>query len=123
MQALAAFFVRHMGRDQGPFSCRDLQSMVPSGDVVITTVVEEGNSEWLPAGEVVEWFSRREWLVALLLSVFAGGPGIDRCHLGQVGLGILMFAAAGGCGIRCIVDIVLIAMHRLPGADGRPLAR
>jgi hypothetical protein len=67
-----------------------------------------------PAGE-------KEWLVALLLSILVGVFGVDRFYLGYVGLGILKLLTGGGCGIWYIVDIILIAMNRLPDAKGNPL--
>ena len=65
----------------------------------------------------------KEWIVALLLSIIVGALGVDRFYLGYVGLGIVKLLTAGGCGIWYIVDIILIAMNKLPDAQGRPLRR
>jgi TM2 domain-containing membrane protein YozV len=67
-----------------------------------------------PAGQ-------KEWVVALVLSILVGMFGVDRFYLGYVGLGILKLLTGGGCGIWYIVDIVLIALNRLPDAQGNPL--
>jgi len=65
----------------------------------------------------------KEWVIALVLSIVVGALGVDRFYLGYVGLGILKLLTGGGCGIWYIVDIILIAMNRLPDAQGRPLRR
>lgn len=64
---------------------------------------------------------QKEWIVALILSIVVGGLGVDRFYLGYVGLGIVKLLTAGGCGIWWIVDIILIAMDKLPDAQGKPL--
>jgi TM2 domain len=70
-----------------------------------------------PAGE-----QPKDFLVALLLSIFVGSLGIDRFYLGYIGLGILKLVTLGGCGVWTLIDIVLIATHKLPDAKGQPLA-
>ncbi len=66
---------------------------------------------------------RKDWTVALLLSIFLGEFGIDRFYLGYTGLGLLKLLTAGGCGIWWLVDIILIAMNSLPDVNGQPLTR
>ncbi|MFL9843331.1 TM2 domain-containing protein [Flavobacterium rhizosphaerae] len=44
----------------------------------------------------------------LLISIFAGGLGIDRFYIGDTGLGVGKLLTAGGCGIWAIVDWFLI---------------
>lgn len=63
----------------------------------------------------------KDFLVALLLSIFVGTLGVDRFYLGYVGLGILKLVTLGGCGIWWLIDVILIATHKLPDAQGRPL--
>lgn len=65
--------------------------------------------------------SPKEWLVALLLSIFLGTFGVDRFYLGHVGLGIGKLLTFGGCGIWYLIDVILIAVGNVTDAKGRPL--
>lgn len=67
--------------------------------------------------------TRRNWLVAVLLSVFLGTLGIDRFYLGYPVLGILKLITAGGCGVWWLIDLILIATGVVTDANGRPLER
>ena len=58
---------------------------------------------------------------AILLSIFVGVLGIDRFYLGYTGLGILKLVTGGGFGLWWLVDMILIAMNRLPDANGQEL--
>lgn len=66
---------------------------------------------------------QKEWLPALLISIFVGEFGIDRFYLGHVGLGILKLVTFGGCGIWWLIDVILIATNSLKDANGQPLVK
>ena len=66
---------------------------------------------------------KRKYLVALLLSIFVGGIGVDRFYMGLVGTGILKLLTLGGCGIWWIIDLILIATNSLKDADGKFLQK
>jgi TM2 domain-containing membrane protein YozV len=92
-------------------------------DIVLITLGKmtdaEGNQ--LRPPPPLEPVGNRDWSTAMLLSFFLGFLGVDRFYLGQTGLGIIKLLTLGGCGIWKVVDIVLIALNRLPDAEGRGL--
>ena len=64
---------------------------------------------------------QKDFLVALLLSIFLGQLGVDRFYLGYIGTGILKLLTLGGCGIWWLVDVILIATKNMKDANGLPL--
>jgi len=117
------FYIQNMGSEQGPYTISQIQTMAASGHVKASTLLKQENGSWFPASEMPGLLSDKDWLVALLLSIFLGGFAVDRFYLGHIGLGILKFVTCGGCGIWSLVDIILIALGNVKDAEGRPLKR
>ncbi|MGD8373350.1 MAG: TM2 domain-containing protein [Candidatus Woesebacteria bacterium] len=67
--------------------------------------------------------NRRNYFIALILSIFVGQLGVDRFYLGKIGTGLLKLITVGGFGIWWIIDIVLIATGDMRDVNGRPLTR
>ena len=119
------FMVQSMGTEHGPYGIPDLQAHARSGSLKATTMIRraDGTSPWFAASEAPGIFSQKEWLPALLLSIFLGSYGIDRFYLGYTGLGVLKLVTCGGCGIWTIIDIILVATGGLGDVDGLPLRK
>lgn len=57
-------------------------------------------------------------VVAILLSLFLGGLGIDRFYLGYIGTGVLKLITFGGLGIWALIDLIRIIIGNLKPKDG-----
>ena len=66
---------------------------------------------------------QKDWLTALLLSLFLGTIGVDRFYLGYTGLGVLKLLTCGGFGIWALIDILMIATNKTTAKDGTPLVK
>lgn len=135
------------GQQYGPIDEASLKAWIAEGRVGPGSLsFRSGESQWVPMSTRAEFAgafpapgsvppgavavppgprdpNAKDWLVALLLSVFLGYLGVDRFYMGYVGLGILKLVTGGGCGIWYVIDIILIATNGLRDSDGRPLHR
>ncbi|MEO0026677.1 MAG: hypothetical protein RL716_8 [Actinomycetota bacterium] len=64
---------------------------------------------------------QREYIIALLLSIFLGTLGVDRFYTGHIGLGVGKLLTLGGCGVWALIDIILYATRSVTDVQGRPL--
>lgn len=111
-------FIMRMGREEGPYNLYALRSMAQSGVINERTAVKHGDSQWFEAKDLPGLYSSKEWLVALLLSMFLGSFGVDRFYMGHGGLGVLKLVTCGGLGIWALIDMILIALNKVPDDQG-----
>jgi hypothetical protein len=84
-------------------------------------VLDIQNKRTYTASQIPGVFSDKEYLVALLFSIFLGYFGVERFYLGNVGIGIGKLLTLGGCGIWYLIDIILIATRSSNDSAGLPL--
>lgn len=120
--------VKMPGEPEREMDTMTLQAWANAGKVTgDTVVVENSTQERWNAKQIAGVFSKRDWLVALLLSVFLGVLGVDRFYIGKVGTGILKLllnlATLFTFGlIWVVIDIILIATKKLSDKEGLKLA-
>lgn len=95
------------------------QAKLISGDLMVR---DDASGATYFLKQIPGIFSDKDYMTALLLSIFLGGLGIDRFYLGYTGLGIAKLLTLGGCGIWHLIDLILIAMRNIPDSTNRPLA-
>lgn len=95
------------------------QAKLISGDLMVR---DDASGATYFLKQIPGVFSDKDYMTALLLSIFLGGLGIDRFYLGYTGLGIAKLLTLGGCGIWHLIDLILIAIRNIRDSNNRPLA-
>lgn len=125
---MSMWTVKMPGEPEREMDTMTLQAWANAGKVTgDTVVIENSTQERWNAKQIAGVFSKRDWLVALLLSVFLGVLGVDRFYMGKVGTGILKLllnlATLFTFGlIWVVIDIILIATKKLSDKEGLKLA-
>ena len=86
-----------------------------------TQVTDTETNRTFAASQIPGVFSDKEYIIALLFSIFLGYFGIDRFYMGQAGMGIGKLLTGGGCGVWWLIDVILIATRSSNDSAGRPL--
>ena len=64
-------------------------------------------------------YSDKDWLITLLLVLFAGTFGIHHFYVGRTAKGIVYIFTLGFFGIGWLVDLILIVTKNFKDRDGR----
>lgn len=100
-----------------------LMVLAQSGSIKADSLVKENSTGVVFSARVIPGvFSDKQYMVALLFSIFLGYLGIDRFYTGHVGTGIAKLLTFGGCGVWALIDLILYAMNSVKDINGRPLS-
>jgi TM2 domain-containing membrane protein YozV len=65
----------------------------------------------------------KQFMITLLLALFAGYFGAHRFYTGHTMFGVIQLFTGGGCGLWQLYDIIMIITGKYTDAQGRPLAK
>lgn len=110
------------GQTYGPYPYAEVLAMVRNGQATRFAMVAMPGGSPYPITQLPGAYSRRNWVVALVLSILLGELGIDRFYMGRFGLGLLKLITVGGLGIWWLIDIILVASRSMRDDQGLTLA-
>jgi TM2 domain-containing membrane protein YozV len=70
----------------------------------------------------MENVSDKKRLVAFLLCWFLGSLGVHRFYVGKTGSGVAQLLTAGGLGIWCLIDLIVILCGSFQDSAGKTLS-
>jgi TM2 domain-containing membrane protein YozV len=65
----------------------------------------------------------KQFMITLLLALFAGYFGAHRFYTGHTMFGVIQLFTGGGCGLWQLYDIIMIVTGKYTDAQGRPLVK
>ena len=65
----------------------------------------------------------KQFMITLLLALFAGSFGAHRFYSGHILFGVIQLCTLGGCGVWQLIDIIMIVTGKYTDAQGRPLQK
>jgi len=65
--------------------------------------------------------SSEKKLIAFLLCLFFGCPGIHRFYVGKIGTGVVRLLRLGLFGFRALLDLIPVLVGAFKDNEGRPL--
>ena len=65
----------------------------------------------------------KQFMITLLLALFAGSFGAHRFYTGHILYGVIQLCTLGGCGVWALIDIIMIITGKYTDAQGRPLQK
>jgi TM2 domain-containing membrane protein YozV len=80
-----------------------------------------GDKSWIASLHRERTVSRKNWALALFLSVFLGMLGFDRFYTGRHDLGVLKLFSVGGFFIWWVADVVLLLTGRMKDGLGKTI--
>jgi hypothetical protein len=85
------------------------------------------NTDFITVGNDICNYHQLIGLTALLISIFVGGCGVDRCFMSRgngcwICMGIVKGFTIGGLGIWWLIDVILIGTGQLGDGNGEPLS-
>ena len=83
------------------FMATNAKHFAPEKMMIIKNQLEKMDDSRLM---ILQSVSYKDPTTLLLISIFAGGLGVDRFMLGQTGLGVLKLITFGGLGIWALID-------------------
>ena len=84
---------------------------------------QQPGMQGMPGMAMAQGGPPKQFMITLLLALFAGGFGAHRFYTGHILFGVIQFFTLGGCGVWALIDIIMIITGKYMDAQGRPLVK